>query len=151
MAKIDDLTALIQPVVESLEFDFWGIEYIQSKETTVRVYIDHENGINVDDCAQVSRQISAMMDVEDPISNIYSLEVSSPGVDRLLFTLAHFEKYRGFKLDLRLKVPFDGRRNFKGLLNGIDGDEVLLVIDNEEFVLPWELIDRAQVVPVFEN
>lgn len=151
MAKVDELTALTQPVVESMGFVFWGLEYIQGKHATVRIYIDHADGINVDQCADVSRQVSAVFDVEDPISSVYTLEVSSPGVDRLLFILPQFADYRGFEIDIRLKVPFEGRRKFKGILNGIEGEDVLLIVGEEELLLPYELIDRAQIVPVFED
>ena len=151
MSKLDQLTELMQPVVESMGFVFWGIEYIQGKEVTVRLYIDHADGINVDHCAEVSRQISAVMDVEDPISSVYTLEVSSPGVDRMLFSLEQFTALRGHQISIRLKVPFEGRRKFKGILNGTEGDEVLLIEGEKEFILPFELIDRAQIVPVFED
>lgn len=150
--KTERLIELIQPIVESFGYIFWGLEYIgQGQNSVLRIYIDHENGISVDDCAKVSHQVSAVMDVEDPISSNYSLEVSSPGVDRLLFVEAHFVRYRGQTIEVKLHQAFDGRRKFKGILNGVDGDDVLLIIDQEEFLLPIDQIDKARIVPVFDN
>lgn len=149
-AKLKQLQEMLAPVVASLECELWGIEYLsQGKHTTLRVFIDREDGVTVDDCAAVSHQVSGVLDVEDPITGEYTLEVSSPGLDRPLFTLAHFAAYAGHKVQLKLRVPFEGRRNFKGVLNGVEGDEVILVVDNEEFLLPIELIDRANVIPQF--
>ncbi len=150
--KTERLNEMIQPIVEGFGYIFWGLEYVgQGVNSVLRIYIDHENGIMVDDCVKVSHQVSAVMDVEDPITSQYTLEVSSPGVDRLLFTPEHFVRYRGQKIDIKLHQPFDGRRKFKGILNGIDGDDVLLIIDQDEFLLPIEQIDKARIVPVFEN
>jgi ribosome maturation factor RimP len=136
--------------VQALGFDLWGIEFLsQGKHSTLRVYIDSENGISVDDCAAVSHQASGILDVEDPIAGNYTLEVSSPGMDRPLFTLEQFEAYAGSHIQVRLRVAFEGRRKFKGVLNGIEGDEVLVVVDNEEYMLPIEYIDRANIIPQF--
>lgn len=147
-AKLKQLEDLILPTVTSLGFQLWGIEYhAAGKNSTLRIFIESPDGITVDDCAAVSHQVSAVMDVEDPIKEHYFLEVSSPGMDRPLFTLEQFKAYEGHIVNIRLRVPFDGRRKFKGLLNGIEGDEILLVIDSEEYVLPIDYIDRAHVVP----
>lgn len=148
--KTDQLIELIEPVVTGLEYDFWGIEYIaQGKHSVLRVFIDSENGIDVDDCASVSRQLSSVLDVEDPITSEYSLEVSSPGMDRPLFKLEQYEKFVGHQVQLRLRVPFDGRRKFAGLLKGVENEEVVVEVDNEEYLLPIEAIDKANVVPQF--
>jgi len=104
----------------------------------------------VDDCATVSRQISAILDVEDPIAGEYMLEVSSPGMDRPLFTLDQFRRFSGEQVKIRLRSPFEGRRNFKGALIGVEGDEVVVAVDEHEYLLPIELIDKAQVIPRFE-
>ncbi|RDL44382.1 ribosome maturation factor RimP [Marinomonas piezotolerans] len=150
--KFTQLEELIRPVVEGLGFEFWGLEYLsQGKDSVLRVFIetDSEKGIDVEDCASVSRQVSAILDVEDPITGEYSLEVSSPGLDRPLFELSQYQRFLGAVVSLRLRVPFDGRRKFKGRLNGIEGDEVVLVVDNEEYILPIELIEKANIVPQF--
>ena len=91
----------------------------------LRVYIDSENGVGVDDCAKVSRQVSGVLDVEDPISGEYTLEVSSPGMDRPLFKLSQYQDYIGHVVQLRLRMPFDGRRKFKGVLNGIEDEDIV--------------------------
>jgi ribosome maturation factor RimP len=150
-AKLKALQEMLQPVVESMDCQLWGIDLIsQGKHSVLRVYIDKENdGINVDDCAAVSHQISGVLDVEDPIAGEYTLEVSSPGMDRPLYTLEQFEQFKGHKVGIKLRLAFEGRRNFKGMLNGVEGDDILLVVDEDEFLLPIDLIDRAQVIPQF--
>ena len=150
--KYAALHALIEPVVSAMGFELWGIEYLsQGKHSRLVVYIDHADGVNVDDCADVSRQVSAVFDVEDPINGEYRLEVSSPGMDRPLFTLEQFARYAGHKVAVKLRVPFDGRRKFQGLLAGVENDEVLLRLDDEEYCFPIESIDQARVVPQFED
>jgi ribosome maturation factor RimP len=150
-AKLKALQEMLQPVVESMDCQLWGIDMIsQGKHSVLRVYIDkQEEGITVDDCAAVSHQISGILDVEDPIAGEYTLEVSSPGMDRPLYTLEQFEQFKGHKVSIKLRLAYEGRRNFKGLLNGIEGDDILLVVDEDEFLLPIDLIDRAQVIPQF--
>jgi ribosome maturation factor RimP len=144
------LEALIQPAVEACGCEFWGLEYnSQGRFSTLRVYIDHADGIDVDMCAEVSRQVSAIMDVEDPISGEYNLEVSSPGLDRPLFTLEQYAINAGQTISLRLRMAFDGRRKFTGLLRGVEGEDIVLQVDNEEFLLPLSSIDKANVVPRF--
>lgn len=148
--KTEQLIDLLEPVVTGMGFDFWGLEFIsQGRHSVLRVFIDAEKGIHVDDCAAVSRQISSVMDVEDPISSEYNLEVSSPGMDRPLFQLAQYEKFVGQRVQIRLRVPFEGRRNFTGLLKGVEGDEVVVEVDNAEYLLPIDTIDKANIVPQF--
>ncbi len=151
MARETVLNELLGPVVESMGFDFWGLEYLsQGHHTTLRVYIDHKDGITVDHCARVSRQIGSVLDVEDPISQDYTLEVSSPGMDRPLFRLEHFQSSVGELIELKLRMAFDGRRNFKGRLQGVEADDIVLLVDNHEYLLPVELIDKAHIVPTFD-
>ncbi|MDX1341241.1 MAG: ribosome maturation factor RimP [Reinekea sp.] len=151
VAKVNELTDLIEPVVVGMGFIFWGLEYLPSgKFSTLRVYIDHEDGINVDHCAEVSRQISAVMDVEDPISGNYNLEVSSPGMDRPLFNLEQYAAYIGEWVEIKLRYAFEGRRNFKGVITGIEDGDVTIVADNEEFLLPLESIDKGRIIPNFK-
>jgi ribosome maturation factor RimP len=142
------IEALLEPTVEALGFELWGLEYLsQGRHTLLRLYIDRENGVTVDDCAEVSRHVSGVLDVEDPITGEYTLEVSSPGVDRLLFRLDHYPTYVGEWIELRLRTPFEGRRKFKGTLKGIEGEDVVVQVDDHEFLLPHSAIDRAQVRP----
>ncbi|MGM0984831.1 MAG: ribosome maturation factor RimP [Pseudomonadota bacterium] len=144
------LHALIEPVVSAMGFELWGIDHLsQGKHSRLVIYIDHQDGVSVDDCADISRQVSAVLDVEDPVPGEYRLEVSSPGMDRPLFTLEQFERYAGHVVAVKLRLPFDGRRKFQGLLAGVESDEVLLQIDGEEYCFPIEGIDQARVVPQF--
>ena len=147
-AKLENLQKLVEPAVAGLGLELWGVEFrTAGKNSLLRIFIDGPDGVTVDDCARVSHQVSGILDVEDPISEQYTLEVSSPGMDRPLFTLKQFEAYRGHRVQLKLRAPYEGRRNFKGILNGVEGDDVLLIVDDEEYLLPIEDIDRANVVP----
>jgi ribosome maturation factor RimP len=144
--------ALLEPTVEALGFELWGMEYLsQGRHTTLRLYIEGENGVTVDDCAEVSRHVSAVLDVEDPIAGEYTLEVSSPGVDRLLFRLDQYPTYVGEWIELRLRRPFEGRRKFKGTLKGIEGEDVVVQVDDHEFLLPHGAIEKAQVKPRLDS
>jgi len=150
-SKLEQLQALLAPVVEALGYVCWGVEYIsQGRHSLLRVYIDHPNGILVEDCEAVSRQVSGVLDVEDPITNEYTLEVSSPGMDRPLFTLVQFAAHVGEQVKVKLRSPFEGRRNFQGLLRGVEDQDVVVQVDEHEYLLPIEMIDKANVVPRFE-
>ncbi|TQV70507.1 ribosome maturation factor RimP [Exilibacterium tricleocarpae] len=147
-SKQEELKALLAPTVAALECELWGLEYFsQGKHTTLRLYIDAEGGVTLQDCERVSRQVSSVLDVEDPIHGEYALEVSSPGVDRPLYTLEHFARYAGEQVTVKLRVPFDGRRKFSGTLRGVEGDEVVVVVDDHEYLLPLDSIDRANIIP----
>ena len=121
MAKIaDKVFALINPVICDMGYELLGLEYVSSgKHSVLRVYIDSDSGVGVNDCESVSRQVSAIMDVEDPISGQYNLEVSSPGIERPLFTIAHYRRFLGNDISLRLYRPMDGRRKFTGSIGSI--------------------------------
>ncbi len=115
---------------------------------TLRVYIDGPEGVTVDDCAAVSRQLSAILDVEDPITGSYTLEVSSPGLDRPLVTPADFRRFQGAMIKVRLLNALDGRRNFTGRLLETTPESVVMEVDQERFNLPLAAIERARLVPV---
>lgn len=150
-SKLEQLQALIAPVVEALGYQCWGIEFVaQGKHSLLRVYIDKTDGILVDDCEIVSRQLSSVLDVEDPITQEYTLEVSSPGMDRALFTLEQYAAYVGELVKVKLRSPFEGRRNFQGVLRGIEDEDVIVQVDEHEFLLPIELIEKANIIPRFE-
>ena len=151
MAAVDStLKALLQPVVEALGCELWGFQLESGgKRKLLRIYIDRKEGIGVEDCERVSRQSGAVLDVEDAISGEYVLEVSSPGMDRPLYVLGQYERYIGEDVSLRLRFAYDGRRNFKGRLVGVDGDEIVLVVADAEYLFPVEGIDKANVVPRF--
>lgn len=145
------LQALLEPTVTAMGYELWGVEYHASgKHRQLRVFIDREQGIDVDDCARVSHQISGVLDVEDPISGNYRLEVSSPGMDRPLYTQAQYRMYLGALLRVKLKYPFEGRRKYEGRLVELENDEVSIAVGEDVYILPWEQIDRANVVPEFE-
>lgn len=151
-AKLNKLEEILRPVVEGLGYEYWGLEFrSHARSTLLRVFIDDpDKGISVDDCEKVSRQVSAVMDVEDPIQNEYTLEVSSPGMDRPLFTLEQFEAWAGHQVSIRLRMAFEGRRRFQGILKGTEAGDVVVVVDDHEYLLPFESIDKANIVPVFE-
>ena len=137
---------MLAPAVEALGFELWGLEQLsQGRHSLLRIYIDAAPGVDVDDCARVSEQVGAILDVEEPISGDYVLEVSSPGVDRRLFRLDQYASYVGEELDLRLRRPFEGRRKFRGTLRGVEGDEVVLLVDDHEYLLPFGDIEKAQL------
>lgn len=145
------LTEMLNAPVEAIGFELVGIEFIRAgKHSTLRVYIDSENGIDVDDCADVSRQVSAVLDVEDPISTEYNLEVSSPGMDRPLFKASHYASVIGETVNLKLNLPQDGRRNFKGVLTQNTDTHIHVTVDGQEFVLPLSNISKANLVPNFD-
>ena len=147
MAKFEQkLTEMLRPAVDETGKELLGVEYISAGNNSVlRLFIDHENGINVDDCAEVSRQVGAILDVEDPISTEYNLEVSSPGLDRPLFTLEQYKKVMGETVNVRLSLPLNGRRKFKGLLNTIENDVLIVTVDSEEFELVFSNIDKGNL------
>jgi len=142
------LSKLIEPVVQELGCELWGVEKSQQgRQVVLKIYIESAEGINVDDCARVSRQVSAILDVEDPIPGEYMLEVSSPGVERRLFKPEHFNVCKGEKVQITLRQAFDGRRKFKGLLCGLEDEEVVIRVDDaQEIVLPMDSIERARVL-----
>ena len=144
----ETLNALIEPVVIGLGYQLWVIEKVQQgRRVTLKIYIDAKDGVTIEDCAKVSRQVSGLLDVEDPISGDYLLEVSSPGIDRRLFKPEHFDLCKGEKIQVTLRQAFEGQRKWKGVLCGLDeGDAVLRVDDTQEIVLPLASIERARVL-----
>ncbi len=151
-AKLKQLEEILRPVVEGLGYELWGIEFrSRGHDSMLRIFIDDaENGISIEDCEKVSRQISGVMDVEDPIQTEYTLEVSSPGMDRPLFRLEHYQEFVGHTAKIRLRMAFEGRRKFQGLIKGVEGDEVVIVVDDHEYLLPFDSIDKASIVPAFK-
>lgn len=142
------ISDLIRPTVSALGVELWGVEHIvQGRFSVLRVYIDKGgDGITIEDCEKVSRQISGIFDVEDPIAGEYTLEVSSPGMDRPLFELAQFARYVGSVVAVRLRAPLEGRRKFKGVIQKVEADAVCLLVDEKEYVLPAATIDKANLV-----
>jgi len=151
LAKFEQkLTEMLRPAVEETGKELLGIEFLSAgNHSVLRIFIEHENGINVDDCAEVSRQVSAILDVEDPISTEYSLEVSSPGLDRPLFELAHFQAVIGETINVKLSMPLNGRRKFKGKLEAIENDTLVVTVDGEDYELVMSNVDKANLIPKF--
>lgn len=151
MATLEQkLQEMLQSAVEDLGCEFWGIECQRaSRFMTVRLFIDKEGGVGVDDCADVSRQVSAILDVEDPIADKYNLEVSSPGLDRPLFTLEQFQRYVGEDIAVHLRIPVLDRRKWQGKLEKIENDMLTLIVDGQEQVLIFGNIQKANVIAKF--
>ncbi len=150
MRARDGLVELLEPVVQGMGYELVGMEF-DGHQRVLRVYIDRPEGITVDDCSAVSYQVSGVLDVEDPIPGRYQLEVSSPGMDRPLFTLEHFERFKGAMVRLQLSRPLEGRRRFKARLQGVEGQDVILAEAEETFRIPFDLIDKARLSPEFDT
>ena len=143
----ETLLKLLEPAIEALGYELVELEF---PPHLLRIYIDREGGVTVDDCEVVSRQVSAVLDVEDPISGAYTLEVSSPGLDRPLRKETDFIRFAGERAKIELSLPDkDGRRRFTGTLKGCDAGEVLIEVDGEEHRLPLADIGKARLVPEF--
>tara|TARA_B100000959_G_C14377727_1_gene376745 strand:- start:7 stop:468 length:462 start_codon:yes stop_codon:yes gene_type:complete len=153
VAKIaDKVLSIINPSIQDLGYELLGIEYVPSgKHSILRLYIDSEDGIGVDDCEIVSRQVSAIMDVEDPISGQYNLEVSSPGIERPLFVVAHYMRFLGHDVRLRTYRPVEGRRNFTGAIGSVSekSNSLELVTELGPVTLDLDLIEKANLVAHF--
>ncbi len=132
-------------------YELVGIELLsrQKQGVLLRIYIDSDKGITLDDCTTVSHQVSGLLDVENPIEENYDLEVSSPGIDRPLFDREHFERFRGKKARIRMRIRQNGRRRYDGVLMGVKGDDVTLDIEGERFNLPLDQIESARLIPEF--
>jgi len=148
--RADQLKELLAPVVEDLGYTLWGVQYLQGRGAVLRLFIDHDDGINVDDCALVSHEVSGVLDVEDPIPGDYNLEVSSPGLDRPLFELSHFERYQGESVQLTLLAPVAGKRKMTATLVAVDGDTLVMELDGESLRVPYSQVDRARLQPRFD-
>jgi ribosome maturation factor RimP len=161
------LIGLVEPVLESLGYELVDVEYVPGRaHATLRVYIDwpggvapasldttgdEENrsveGIGVEDCEKVSRELSPLLDVEDPIPVAYSLEVSSPGADRILRTVEHFRRFAGERVHVELKLPRDGRRRYTGRMTGVEGEGIELDVDGQPVAIGFAEIGKARLAP----
>lgn len=153
--KEKQVEALLTPTVESLDCRIWGVELLsQGRHSRLRVYIDRPDGVSVEDCERVSRHVSDVLDVEEILAQSYTLEVSSPGMDRILFHADQYAANVGEQVEVRLNYPFEGHRRIVGLLAGIEDDEaegqVVVQVDDEQYLLPLENVQRARVVPQFD-
>ena len=161
MSVQDDLSRLIRPAIEAMGFEFVGLEYLSNpKNRLVRIYIDREpEGISIDNCADVSNEVSALLDVEDPVSGHYSLEVSSPGIERPLFEPEHYRRFVGERARIHLFAPHDGgddggqgkRRKLTGRIVEADEERVLMDVDGEMLAVAFDDIRRANLKPDMEE
>lgn len=145
----DRLIALLEPLIEQLGFELVDVEANAGRGAGfLRVYLDCAAGIGVDDCARVSREVSALLDVEDPMPGAFTLEVSSPGLDRVLRRPAHFERFRGARVKVELAEPRDGRRRYTGELVAVSERGIELEVDGEVVAVNFAAIDRARLAPL---
>ena len=147
--KATELGELLAPTVAALGLELLGVEFAPTGNSALlRLYIDApERTVAIEDCEAVSREVSAVLDVEDPIASQYTLEVSSPGIDRPLFTPAQFARFAGESARLTLRVPVDGRRRFQARIVGVEGDDVLLAHEAGDMRVAHANIEKAKLVP----
>ncbi len=147
----EQIEELLRTIVEGLGCEIWGVEYLsQGSHSKLRLYIDSADGVSIDDCENVSRQVSDVLDVENLFTKGYTLEVSSPGMDRILFKAQQYESNVGATVDVRLNFPFEGKKRVVGLLAGVENAEAIIQVDGEEYVLPLDNVQRARIVPQFD-
>ena len=139
---------IVEPVIVGMGYDFWGLEcQISANTAQVRIFIDKEDGISLDDCSRVSQQLSAVLDVEDPVEVPYTLEISSPGIDRKLFTLEQLKRSIGSKVKVKTAWPIEERRNIRGMLKDANDENVTVITEDAiNFVIPVEAIKNAKLV-----
>jgi ribosome maturation factor RimP len=146
--KVQTLITMLQPAVEACGFELWGLEFFpQGKHSVLRIYIDGAEGVTVEGCSIVSHQVSGILDVEDPITGEYLLEVSSPGWDRPLFLLAHYQRFVGSEVNLRLVAPINARRRYKGHIQAVVDNTIELAFEGQVIRIPFAQIDKANIVP----
>jgi len=142
------LVKLLDPVVKAMGYEMLGIEHIPNgKRSSLRIYIDNEQGIKLEDCSRVSQQIAGVLDVNDPIQGTYDLEVSSPGLDRPLFTVEHFRRFIGVEVKLNLREKIAGRRRLVGEISAVSDERVDVIDTGINYQIPVDVIDKARLVP----
>ena len=141
------ISVLLRPTVQTLGLELWGIEHLmRGRSSLLRIYIESDQGITIEDCERVSRQVSGILDVEDPLPGEYTLEVSSPGLDRPLFSFEQYQRFVGEVVNLRLRAPIDGRRKFKGVLEKAEADQITLTVDGALVNIAFAQIEKANIV-----
>jgi len=144
----EELRKLLEPTIEKMGYELIDLELqLGGKSGAVRLFIDHPEGIGLDDCEKVSRVISALLDVEDPLPGHYNLEVSSPGLDRKLTKIEHFQRFAGEIVKVKTRFPVGGRKRFRGTLLSSDDETIVVEVDGESHTLPMATIDSARLVP----
>ncbi len=152
MRKNKLIEDLLRPSVEDLGFELVGVEYHpNSVNALLRVFIDKEGGVDLEDCMAVNDQVGAVLDVEDPIASKYTLEISSPGLDRPLFRIEDFVRFTGSQVKIRLRQPIERQRNFKGTIQAVEGEVIQLLVEKDQVVeLRFEQVDTARLIPQFD-
>lgn len=149
--RIELLKQQLEPAVQAVGMELWGVEFLsQGRDSILRVYIDSEQGVSIENCEAASHQVSGILDVEDPIQGEYSLEVSSPGLDRPLFSYEQYSKYVGEFIRVRLQMAVDGKRNFTGRLLNAENDLLVFDVENEQITVSINQVDKANLVPKFD-
>ena len=144
----EELTKLLEPAVEQLGYELSDLEVkVGGRHGVIRLFIDKADGVGLEDCETVSRQVSALLDVEDPVPGHYVLEVSSPGLDRRLTKVEHFERFMGEDIRVKLRIPISGRINFRGALRAVDEENIEVEVDGESHRLPIATIQSARLIP----
>ena len=144
----DELQKLLEPTIDRLGYELTDLEVrLGGQGGLMRLTIDKSGGIDLDDCERVSHAVSALLDVEDPVAGNYSLEVSSPGLDRKLAKVEHFQRFEGETLKVTMRFPIEGRRRFRGTLASSDEENIVVEVDGESHSLPLAMIDTARLVP----
>lgn len=144
----EELIELLEPEVVALGYELSDLEIrLGGGRGQLRLFIDHADGVGLGDCEKVSRQVSAILDVEDPIPGDYNLEVSSPGLDRKLVKEEHFDRFTGENIRVKLRRPVEGKRKYRGILLGREGDEIVIKGDEAEVRIPLVEVDVARVIP----
>ncbi len=144
----DELLELLEPSVERLGYELADLEVkLGGKDGVLRLFIDKPDGIDLDDCEKVSHAVSALLDVEDPLPGQYNLEVSSPGLDRTLKKVEHFQRFTGETVKIQMRFPIEGRKRFRGTLESSDEENIVVLVDGQSHTLPIATIDTARLVP----
>lgn len=144
----DELTELLEPGIARLGYELSDLELkMGGKHGILRVFIDKPDGIGLEDCEKVSLAVSALLDVEDPLPVHYDLEVSSPGLDRKLTKIEHFQRFAGKTVKVQMRFPIEGRRRFRGTLVSTDDENIVVEVDGVSHTLPVATIDTARLVP----
>jgi ribosome maturation factor RimP len=143
-----ELAKLLEPTIEGLGYELSDLEArLGGRSGVVRIFIDHPDGISLEDCEKVSLAVSAMLDVEDPLPVQYNLEVSSPGLDRKLTKVEHFQRFAGETVKVQMRFPIEGRKRFRGTLVSSNDENIVVEVDGEPHSLPMATIDTARLVP----
>ena len=152
MKQATKIDAIVKPVIESMAYEYVGCERVAQKaHSLLRIYIDKKpNGVTIDDCTAVSRQLSGLLDVEEPIKEAYTLEVSSPGIERPLFTVEQFKQFIGKQIAVKLYAPLEKRRKLAGELLQVNDEQIVLNDEGQDYTVPFSAITKAHLVADFD-